>query len=502
MAPRRGRRFAVAGFLFLLLGSCAPPVTHIGAGGMLTIGIHGNSAETLDPDSSTSAEAAQVRLAQLFDGLTRLTPSGQVVWSLAIGMTPNASFDEWTVNLRPNVRFQNGKPFGADDVIYSVRRTLDPRRAAAGASLIAFVDPDGLTKVDEHTVRFRLKRPFSLFKQVWTSYYLVMLPRGFDPRHPVGTGPFEYLSAEPGRGSTFTRFDGYWGRRAKIARLQVMDLPSRQAEINALQGGQIDIAAQVPAQQADSVAHTPGLRVLESRSNYHISIGMRTDLHPFDDVRVRTAVRLLVDREQVVRNAFSGRGAIANDLDMRTNSCPQPGPAQRGQDIAEAKRLLAAAGVPNLEFSIATADDEPGMLELAQVVQQNAVRAGVRVHIDKIDTAGFLARWKEWPVATGYDSAPYVDILQSTLLPEGSNNLSRWDDKEFGALANRLLSTGNPVAQCAIRQRMDAIQHERGGTLIAAWSDTLTAHRDTVHGLPESRYLSPTYYLTGVTVGD
>ncbi|WP_020496580.1 ABC transporter substrate-binding protein [Sciscionella marina] len=504
MAQRSSRCFRIkvlAVILALVVGACAPPITRVGAGGTLKIGIHGNSSERLDPYSSTSAEAQSVRVAQLFDGLTRLSPSGKVTWSLAVAMRPNATLDEWTVKLRPNVRLHDGRTFGAEDVIYSVRRILDPRLASAGAALLSFVDPDRITKVDDLTVRFRLKRPFSLFEQVWSNYYLVMVPRGFDPRHPIGTGPFRYVTAEPGRGSIFTRFARYWGGPAKIARLEILDLPSRQAEINALQGGQIDIAAQIPSQQADSLANTPGLRLLESRSNNHLVLGMRTDLAPFDDVRVRNAVRLLVDRRQVVRNAFSGHGAVADDLDIRDNACGFPGPEQRTQNIAQARRLLAEARVPHLEFSIATADDQPGMLELAQVVQQNALRAGVTVKINKLDTAGFLARWKEWPVATGYDSGPYASILQNSLLPDGTENVSRWNDKEFVALADELLSTGDPAQQCAIRQRMDRIQHDRGGTLIPAWNDLLTAYRKQVTGLPVTRSLPPVYYLTGVSVG-
>lgn len=482
------------------LAGCAPPMQEGGHGATLTVGMHGNSAEGLDPHTPVSADAQEVRTAQLFNGLTRLTPSGKVAWALAVGMHPNARSDVWTVHLRPHVKLHDGSSFGANDVIYSVRRILDKKRSAVGATVIPFVDPDKVVKVNDLTVRFRLDRPYSLFKQVWTNKYLLMVPTGFDPSYPVGTGPFRYVSAEPGRGSTFRRFDGYWGSKAKVKKLKILDLPDRQSEINALRGGQIDVAAQVPPQQANSVNRTPGLDVLESKSNYHLLIGLRTDLAPFDDPRVRTAVRLLVNRKQVVSNAFSGHGSVANDIDIRSDSCPLPDLPQRGQNVQEAKQLLATAGAKDLSFSIATADDQPGMLETAQVVQQNAEKAGVNVRIKKVDTAAFLARWKEWPVSIGYDSSPFVGVLQSSLLPDSGNNISRWKDKKFIALTRRLLRAGDKAQKCRLKQKMETIQYDRGGTVVPAWSNVLTAHNDKVRGLAPSRYMGPVYYLNRVSV--
>jgi peptide/nickel transport system substrate-binding protein len=338
-----------------------------------------------------------------------------------------------------------------------------------------------------------------MFKQVWTSPYLLMVPTGFDPKHPVGTGPFKYVSATTGRASTFTRYAGYWGKKPKVKTLKVLDFPNRQAEIKALRGGQIDIAAQVPPQQADSLGRTPGIKVLESKSNFHLTIGMRTDIQPFNDKRVRQAVRLLVDRKEVVKNAYSGHGSVANDLFVRQGDCV-PNVPQRKQNIAKAKRLLAEAGESHLTFSIATANDEPGMLATAQVIQQNAKKAGVTVHINKLDTAGFLAKWKQWSVAIGYGTEPYVFDIQESFLPGGGNNITHWDDKKFESLTHKLYTTADKAKRCQVKKQMHAVQYRAGGDLVPAWADVLTAHRDTVTGLVKTTYLSPVYYLTGVSV--
>ena len=99
----------------------------------LTIGMMGNTDETLDPHTPSSASAAELRNAQLYDGLTRLDPTGEVVWDLATDMTPNDDLTEWTVTLRPDVKCHDGTTFTADDVVFSVKRILDPKQQSGGA---------------------------------------------------------------------------------------------------------------------------------------------------------------------------------------------------------------------------------------------------------------------------------------------------------------------------------------------------------------------------------
>ncbi len=469
----------------------------------LTIGMMGNTDETLDPHTPSSASAAELRNAQLYDGLTRLDPTGEVVWDLATDMTPNDDLTEWTVTLRPDVKCHDGTTFTADDVVFSVKRILDPKQQSGGAPLIAsVVDPNGVTKVDDLTVKFALTKPYGPFKDVWSSRYLYMVPEGFDAASPVGTGPFVYESATPGQESTFTRFDDYWGGAAKFKTLRVVDFQDMNSIVNALKSGQIDVAGQIPLAQADSLASTPGIKVLSSEANFHIIIGVRTDLAPFDDVRVRNAVRLLVDRDQIVENAFNGQGSVGNDMFIRgtPGGYTPPDVPQRTQDIEEAKKLLAEAGQSNLTFSIATPGDMPGMMEMLQVIQENAKAAGVTVKINKMGIAAYLANWMKWPVSMDVGGNTYLFDVGNSLLKDAGGNIAHWNDPEFQSLADELFQTADHDKQLEIMQQMEKIHWERGGYLISAWSNVLIAHRDAVSGLVPAVYNLPVFYLQDVSV--
>lgn len=330
-----------------------------------------------------------------------------------------------------------------------------------------------------------------------------MVPTDFTPDKPVGTGPFVFESATAGQQSSFHRNDKYWAGAPKIQTLKVLDFQSMDAVINALRGGQIDIAAQVPYSQVSALKQTQGITLLASKAWYHLTVYMRSDIPPFNDVRVRQALRLIVDRKQVVENAFDGYADVANDIFSRgTPSCSVVDVPQRVQDIAQAKQLLAEANASSLRFQISTANDQPGMLELAQVIQQNAKDAGVTVDINLLDTAGFLAKWTEWPVAIGYDTQLYFDVVANDLLPTGGSNGARWNDPEFNDLAAQLFRTADTTKQCDLQHRMQKIEYERGGAINAAWADVVIAHRDRVKGLVPAKAGYSIYYLGGVTVSD
>jgi peptide/nickel transport system substrate-binding protein len=499
----------VAAVFSLVLSSCSSNSTNASSttsygsnNGTLSVGIMGTDDESIDPHATTTAYASDLRDDELYESLTTRDPQGNVSWALATAMTPNSDLTQWTVKLRPNVKTHNGGVFTADDVIFSVKRILNAKQQAAGAPLISdVIDPNKVVKIDDTTVQFTLKKPYGPFKELWTDGYLYMVPSDWTAQKPDGTGPFSYVSATPGQQSTFVRFDGYWGGAAKFKTLKIVDFSDMEAIVNALRGGQVDVAAQVPLTEADAL-NSGDLKVLTSKSPFTIIIGFRTDIAPFNDPRVMQAVRLLVDRNQVVTNAFDGHGAVANDIFSRAGgSCALPDVPQRTPDIAKAKQLLAEAGQSNLTFSIANPGDTPGMSEMLQVLQANAKQAGVTVKIDTMSFAKYGDGWLKWPVSVDVGAHPYLFDVKNSLMAGANANIAHWNDPEFMTLANQLLQTVDPAKQCSLEQQMQKIEYDRSGYLLTAWSDTLTAYRPgKVAGLVPALYNLSTTYLQNVSV--
>lgn len=488
------------------LAACAPPdsgtPTGSNEGGTLTIGMAGNSSETLDPHITNAASSDLLRAAQLYDGLTRLTRDGAVEMALAESMEPNEDSTMWTITLRADVPMHDGSTLTSDDAIASIKRVLDPANSARGAKLISFIKPDGIEKIDDLTFTITLDAPYGPFRDVWASNYLRIAKADFDPANPVGTGPFKYESFTPGQSSTFVRFDEYWDGAPLVDEVDVIGFADTDAAINALRGGQIDIAYQVPLAQAANLESTDGINILESESGMYLPIVMRTDQPPFDDERVREAMKLIVDREQMVTSALAGYGRVANDYISGFGSCPAVDLPQREQDMERAKELLAEAGASDLEFDLATTPGTAGMVDSAVIFAEQAKEAGVTVNVNQYDEATYLANYTEWTAAVDFYSSPYLELIPQTLLPGGSGNAGHWDDPEFIATANELYATSDPDAQCALIDELKTIEYERGPNVVWGWVNVLNAYRDNVTGLQQDVTGKAPFYLTEVTVNN
>ncbi|TCO54231.1 ABC transporter substrate-binding protein [Actinocrispum wychmicini] len=501
-ARRLSFRFGVALVAATLVG-CAPPQKAGdggGGGGTLRIAAANDAGESLNPYASNQSPTQEMRSALLYEGLTRLDPTGKVEWALATDMTSTADFSEWTVKLRPGVKFTDGSDFTSADVVASVKYLLDPQHATQGLAFIERIKPDAVVPVDPLTVKIGLSKPFGPFRDIWANVLLPMTKAGSAPDKPIGTGPFAVKSFTPGRESTLERFDGYWGDKPKVGTVNVIEYQSQQAQANALLSNQVDIASGATPTIAKSVAGKNGIGLLDSKGDFTLRIGLNTTVPPFDDVRVRQALRLLIDRQQVVSNAFGGYARVANDHEGGTPQCPADDLPQRTQDIEQAKKLLAEAGQSKLSFSIATDGLLPGMQELAQVFAENAAKAGVKVDVNVVTPPEFLSKWGKWPVFLDFNPIPYLPTVIGSLLPGRVGNATHWDNPDFVGLADQLF-LASEQRQCAIMSQLHKIEYEQGANITPAFANVLMPYRDTVHGLVPDVNGRPLSFLTNVTVG-
>ncbi|WP_344888208.1 ABC transporter substrate-binding protein [Actinomadura meridiana] len=483
------------------LVGCAPSDRSRGAGsGTLRIAASTDAGESLNPYASNQSPTQELRSSLLYEGLTALSPTGEFEWRLATDMTPNADLTEWTIKLRPGVTFTDGSPFTSADVVASIAYLRDPEHAVQGLALIEMIDPGKVKAVDDLTVRVGLSKPFGPFKDIWANVFLPMTKAGSAPAKPIGTGPFAVKAFTAGRQSSLNRFDRYWGTRPKLGAVEIIEYQSQQAQANALLSNEVDVASGATPAIAKSLGGKDDLKLLDSKGDFTLRIGLNTAVAPFDDVRVRQALRLLVDRRQVVSNAFGGYARVANDHEAGTPQCPAPDMPQRTQDIAQAKKLLADAGQSDLSFSIATDGLLPGMQELAQVFAENAAKAGVKVAVNVVTPQEFLSKWGKWPVFIDFNTLPYLPYVITSLLPRRVANAAHWENSEFADLAGKLFAAPEQ-RQCSIMNQMHKIEYEQGPMITPAFANVLLPYRSKVHGLVPDVSGRPLTFLTNVTVG-
>ncbi|MFD2489100.1 ABC transporter substrate-binding protein [Amycolatopsis jiangsuensis] len=457
-------------------------------GGTLRVGVTGGGAsDTLDPHiPATNPDIA--RVINLYEPLLLRDHDYRLQMVLAESLTASPDARTWTAVLRRGVRFHDGRPLTPADVVATFRRITDPddpKSGAAGLTMLGEVAATG-----EATVQFRLTEPNAGFDDLLGQYSLGIVPADFDLKHPIGTGPFKASAFTPGLQSTFERNEHYWRPgQPYVDRLVLINFADDDARLNALLSSQVDAIDQVPVALIDVLGSDPRIRVLTSETGTWLPFTMRVDRPPFDDVRVRQALRLVVDREQMINQVLSGQGRPGNDLYAPFDPAYAKQLPQRKQNLDEARRLLAAAGKPNLEVELVTAPIQAGAVEAAQVFQQQAKAAGVTVRIRKIDTTTFYGEnYLSWDFAQDFwYTRNYLPQVASGSLPKAPYNETHWNDPEFTDLVTRASSTVDPAARADLLRQAQRIEYERGGLIVWGFVDQVDAHQAYVAGLVPDR---------------
>lgn len=454
-------------------------------GGTLRVGGTGGGArDTLDPNRQQTA-LDFARCFALYDPLVELTQDFTYELALAEEVTPDdASARVWTVRLKEGIEFHNGKTADADDLIFSIARVIDPRAPGAGANALRGVTLKGMRKLDARTVRFTLEQPISIFDKRVGGYLSPLLPVGYDPARPIGAGPFKLQSFKAGDRSVMVPHPNYHGELAHVDQLDIIGIADASAAVNSLLSRQIDILQGLPSAQAQ-VVESGGAKLLETNDSACFMFGMRMDMAPFDDARVRQAMRLIADREQMVEQVMAGRGDAANDLFARYDPAYLSDLPQRVQDLEQARALLKSAGQEDMRLEISTTAAYPGLLEAAQVFAEQAKGANLDVKVRSIDPDTFYARYyRRTPFSPDLVSPQlYLTVATSYNTPGGPYDTVYNRDPEYLALYRDALAELDEGKRNGLIESMQRIDHERGGYLCWGFSRSLDAHAPNVNGL-------------------
>jgi len=476
-------------------GTPAPGTSATGAhagkpkhGGRLRVGLSGGtSTDTMDAQLLTNF-LDQARLLQLYNAPVELDNNSQLKLSLAEELTPNSTATEWVMRVRPDVTFHNGKSLTADDIIFSFQRIMNPKSPKFGAAQLSLLDWRHLKKLDNRTVKFPFTSPYSAFLQLLADYNYFIVPVGYDPKHPIGTGPFRYKSFTPGQQSVFVRNENYWEDGLPyVDEVVIIDFADETSQVNALISGQVDAIDSLSAASISSLT-SQGQKAVISKSGNSVPFTMRVDVPPLNDVRVRQALRYLVDRKQMLQIVFGGYGLIGNDLFSINDPDFDHNIPQREQDIPRAKSLLRQAGQSNLTLQLTTAGIAPGAVQASEVFAQQAKAAGVTMNVRQATpTDLFGPNFLKWSFAQD-NWAPTYFLTQvgEGQVPGAPFNESHFDNPQFNKLYREALATVDPAKQRQIAYEMQVIYWNEGGYIIPFFTPFIDAHSPKLHGVVPS----------------
>ena len=473
-------------------------------GGDLLVGVAtGSAKDTLDAQMSIN-EPDIARQFELYESLVGHDRNYQIVNLLAEELTPSPDAQVWTVRLKQGLEFHDGKTVTADDVVFSFQRILNPKNPKAGAEQLQGLKPSGIRKIDDRTVEFALERPNAVFDVGLAYYQNTVIPIGYDPKKPVGTGAFKFTSWRPGLDSDFARFDNYWGQVANVDTVKTIEFPDDTARVNALLSGDVHMISNLPGAQITVVQADPSFRVLNSPSGGWIPFTMRVDIPPFSDLRVRQAMRLIVDRPQMLSLALNGQGRIGNDMYAREDPVYASDLPQRVQDIEQAKSLLAQAGQSDLTVELPTSSDYVGFPESAQVIREQAKLAGVTINVRKLDSGTYWDGYLKFPFAQDFwYTREYLPQCAAGSLPEAPYNECHWSDPEWVSLVEEAFRTVDVDKRKELCHAAQVIEYERGGYIIWSFNNQVDAHSTQVQGVYEDKSGIPlmSWHFNTVSLG-
>ncbi|MBK8902269.1 MAG: ABC transporter substrate-binding protein [Anaerolineaceae bacterium] len=412
----------------------------------------------------------------------------------------NPTVDVWDLYLKQGIKFNNGDELTSEDVMFTFREWLNPDVGSSMLGLLSYLSSiDDVEQVDDYHIRLHLQTPNIGVPEHLFHYPAIILHRNFEGdivQQPIGTGAFLLTEYAEGERAVFTRREDYWQMGEDGSPLPYLDQviyvsTDKDAGVAALQSGQVDSLYDPRPSDWQALKDVPGLTTRAASTAQCLVLRMRVDLEPWNDNRVRTALKMSQDRSKNLQLAYFGEG----DLSIDAHVAPIH-PAYAELPIPEydpegARALLeeyaAEMGVElPLKVTLATKNDqnEP---ELAQAIKETAAAAGFDITLDITEPGGYWDRWTEVDLGiTSWTHRPLdTMVLPLAYIEEaiGAWNETRWTDEEFETLLRQAEATLDVEARREIMANIEQIMQDRGPIGNSFWKNVWNVTHEKFHNI-------------------
>jgi peptide/nickel transport system substrate-binding protein len=378
---------AVAAALMLFAGAAAAQRTDIVVGMQL-------EPPHLDPTAGAAAAIDEVVYANVFEGLTRFAQDGTILPGLAESWETAPDGLSWEFHLRQGVKFHDGTPFTAEDVVFSFDRAMAEDSVNAQKQLFDGINE--VTAIDDTTVEIGLDAPKGslLFNLAWGDAVIVSPATADDNKtHPVGTGPFKFSNWVQGDHIELVKNPDYWGEPAKLDKVTFKFISDPTAAFAAMMAGDVDAFPNYPApENLAQFAADPRFQVLVGSTEGETILAMNNARKPFDDIRVREAVAHAIDRKAIIDGAMFGYGTPIGSHFAPHNPAYEDLTELSGYDPERSKALLAEAGLKD-GFKTTLALPPPSYARRGGEIVAAELRAvGIEAQIVNMEWAQWLEK--------------------------------------------------------------------------------------------------------------
>lgn len=471
---------------------------------------------TIDP--ALGANDPEVMFNRLqYDYLIEILPDGTLEPSLATSWEISEDGLSYTFSLQPNVRFEDGSSFGAEDVVFTFERLV-----SAGSSIVGLLgqNEDGsatwtVEAADDLTAVFRLEQPNADFLYGVASRFAMILSSESDEVNVIGsgsdpyaafngTGPFVLAEYAADERAYLVANESYWGDGPELDAIELIFFDDDQSQLDAFRSGALDVIIKVPDTLLAALDRVPDATVVTRATNTHPVVRLRADDGSIgEDVRIREAFKFATDRELINLDVLDGAGTVANNDPIGPTYGELYSELEnRPYDPARARALLEEVLADGTGNGYVVERDGEAVLEapfyvgdtfeygrVAEFLQQQWAEANIFVDLNVVTENVYYAEgennWINTQLGmTAWGSRPTPQEYLSVAYTTGAAfNESRWSDPELDRLAAEASQTADIAARAEIYRDISEVFRERGPILIPYFRPVVGAHGDTVVGL-------------------
>jgi peptide/nickel transport system substrate-binding protein len=449
-----------------------------------TDGLQYGGNENLDPVDEARYWPT---ISLIYDRLTEpafdsMTPSP----SLAESWETNDDATVWTFHLRDDVYFHDGTQLTSADVVYSANHWKTSETSILRTS---FEVVDSIEAPDDFTVVFNLSAPLVTFDLTVMDYRARVFPKDGYPgilETGMGSGPFKLEKLDVEGVTVLVANDDYWDGPPGVKAVEVYGIAESEAQTTALLSGQLDFQG-VTLDIAQRFEGNDNYKITQIPSGDWSGLVMRTDIPPFDNLALRQAMHLVIDRQELVDLSLSGAGTISCDSAVMPSDPNVFTDCDPGPDIEGAKAKLVEAGYPDgFEVDLYASSICQDWEALTEIYQQQAAKAGITVNIQTVSADGFWTeQWMVEPFVITCWNARLADAaLNEIYRGGGSWNESYWNVPEFDALLDAARAETDADKRREYYQEAQKMLYEDGGTLIPYYSNLIRVQKTCIDGIP------------------
>jgi len=445
--------------------------------------LHGPD-DQLDPILFTST-IDYTRGRATYNSLTQLANDLTPMPDLAEEFNPNSDATEWTFKLREGVTWHDGKPFTADDVVWSMNRHL-------GEDSVSVIK-DVLTSISEwkktgpHEVKAILNTPNADLPVVLGIFQTKIVQADTQEFKGIGTGPFKLESFEPGVKSVHVRNENYFRDGPNLDSCEIFAITDPVARVNALISGDVQLATQIDPKAIRQVEAADNVRLSSIPAALYMGICCLKNTAPGESDDFVKGMQYIQDRERIVKRILKGHGTLGNDQPIMQahgkDWCSEL--PQREFDPDKAKHHFEKSGVSSAELFVAPVVS--GMEDAMLLAQANCQKIGFDLQLKRVPTDGYWgAVWMREPLnVVSWNMRPTANSqLAIQFAPGATWNDTYWNNDRMGELLNLSLKELDPDKRHEMYCEMQTLVHNESGIVIPAHVNILDGINEKVQGMP------------------